>query len=198
MKFQWRMPDKTEVTINHPDEIARTINDLKAEHDTAVNDGSIKTAAAIKLQYNDQLKQWGACMAHLYLDKQKELSALITRTKQALAWWDELSSHDAGDETLSELQEALLADVPANRMPESWIAASWVINSDPNFRPPSDDLEAARVLLAEKLSIASTCVQMADSLKNKFWNGERPTQGEIDAFHAKFAQLQGAEHDSGL
>jgi len=198
MNFEWRKPDGTAVAIRHPGQITEVMNDLKVRHDAAKDAGSRMTAAAIKLQYDDQLEQWCACMAHLFLDEQKELIAVIDRTKQTLAWWDEWSSHDADDDALSELQNVLLADVPADLMPASWASATKIINSVPEFRPPVDNLDGYRARLAEQLSIASSCLRLAESLKTKFWNGERPRQDELDTYHAKSAQLQGASRDAGL
>lgn len=199
MNFEWRKPDGTEVAIRHPDEITVVMNDLKVRHDAAKNAGSRMTAAAIKLQYDDQFKQWCECMAHLFLDEQKELNAILNRMKQTLAWWDELSSHEAGDDALSELQNVLLADVPADLMPASWATATKIINSVPEFRPPSDSLDGDRARLAEQLSVASSCLQLAESLKIKFWNGEKPRQDEIETFHAKRAQLEkGLANAAGL
>ncbi len=198
MKFEWRMPDKTEVTINHPDEIATVMSDLKARLENAKSAGLEMKAAALAVQYDDQYKQWLLCMAFHYQDDRKELSLLIARTKQAFAWWDEWSAQDNSKTEVSEIQRSLLQDLPSDLWPRSWAEAAKIINRNPKFRAPSADIEVAMQRLAKVLSIASPCLKMAGDLATRFSKEERPASSELDTYHAKIVQLKEAMNDAGL
>jgi|GEM_PF-5284712 len=190
MKFEWRKPDGTEVVINHPDEITGVMNELKARHDSATKAGLKMEAGALEVQYDEQYKQWLLCMALYYQDDRKGLGLLINRTRQTFEWWDEWSSEDESNTEVSELQRSLLEGLPADLWPRSWAKAATIINRNPDFRVPSTDLGIAMRRLAEVVSIASSCLEMAGDLATKFFQGENPKQDDLDAYHAKRAQLK--------
>lgn len=198
MKFQWRKPDGTEVAIDSADEILSLLNSLKARHDSATETGSHMEAAALKFHYEDQLSQWRWFMARYYQHEQIKLIAYVKKIQHTLAWWDEWSAHDGGDGAPSELQLRLLADASPDLVQVSWAGAARILNSCQHLRPPSGNFEREKAFLAERLSIASSCQQLADNLKMQFSNGETPERAELDSYHAKFVQLTGAINGAGL
>lgn len=198
MKFEWRKPDGIEVVIDDPAEILSVLNSLKARHDSATETGSDMEAATLKFHYQDQLGQWRLFMARIYQHEQIKMVARVKELQHTLVWWDEWSDHDGGDRALSEVQKWFLADVSPDLLHLSWASAAKILNNRHHLRPPSDDFERERKRLVEKLSIASSCVQLADNLKTKFFNGETPERKELDTYHAKIVQLTGAINDAGL
>ena len=198
MNFEWRKPDGTEVVIDNPEEILSVLNSLKARHDSATETGSNMEAAALKFHYEDQLGQWRMFMARFYQHEQIKLIAGVKELQHTLVWWDEWSAHDGRDHAPSEVQKWFLADVSPDLLHVSWASAAKILNNRHHLRPPTDDFERERERLAEKLSMASSCVQLADNLKTKFFNGETPEREELDAYHAKFVQLGRAINETRL
>ena len=189
MNFEWRKPDGTEVAIDSPDEILSVLNSLKARHDSAKIAGSKMEVAALEVQYDDQYKQWLWCMAFYYQNERKELSFLIKKFRQASAWWDHWSAQHRNEGEVSQLQRSLLEGLPEDLWPRSWAGAATIINRNPDFRLPSTDLDTAKQSLAEAIAIASSCLEMAGDLAMRFSQQEKPGQEEIEAYHAKRAQL---------
>lgn len=189
MKFAWRKPDGTEVAINHPDEITGVMNDLKARHDNAAKAGLKMESAALEVKYDDQYKQWLLCMALYYQDERKELSLLLKRSRQASAWWDHWSTQQGNEGEVSELQRALLKELPSDLWPRTWAEAATIINRNPDFRVPSTDLGMAMQRLTEVVSIASSCLEMAGDLATRFFQGENPGQNDLNTYRAKRTEL---------
>ena len=199
MNFEWRKPDGTEVAINHPDEITAVMNDLKVQHDNAMRAGLEWDAAALAVQYDKQYEQWLFCMAFHYQDHRKELGLLINRSRQAFEWWDEWSAQDKSKTEVSGLQRSLLKGLSADLWPRSWAEAATIINRKSHLRLPSTNLDIAMKRLAETISIASSCFKMAGELATTFSRGEKPSQDELDTYHAKRAELEkGLANAAGL
>ena len=190
MKFEWRKPDGSEVVIDRPDEILSVLNGLKARYDDAKSAGSKMEVAALAVQYDDQYEQWLWCMAFYYQNEQKELSLLIKGAKQAFAWWDHWSTQHGNEGEVSQLQRSLLEGLSGDLWPCSWAEAATIINRNPDFRLPSTDLNLAKQSLAEVIAIASSCLETAGNLATRFSQKEKPGQDEIEAYHAKRAQLK--------
>jgi hypothetical protein len=198
MKYEWEKPDGTKVLIDHPDEIASFVNDLVSRHKKAIEAGSRMEAVALKHHIDHHRHQWRWCMARFFSRAQIGLEERIYQMKLTLAWWKELATPEEKGDGLSEAQRQIFKGVSADLIPNSWAEAAAIIDANPDFQLPSNDIEKEIEYLVGKLSTTRSCLQMAEHLGKKFVGGEIPTQSELEAYGLNISELVGTYDCAGL